>query len=153
LVPVLEDSLNKVVDDGKIKLVWDHGHYSIHYYDRTYPVSPESTAQLDQETQGASRDRLLHKYNAKENRELLKNLLQKQHYLLAFWRDASDKLDYRRFFDVSEFVCTRVEEPEVFEAIHRAPLRFIKDGLVTGLRVDHPDGLWDPTTYFRRLQH
>jgi (1->4)-alpha-D-glucan 1-alpha-D-glucosylmutase len=152
LAPILEDSLSKVVDEGKIKLFWEHGHYSIHYYDRIYPVSPESSAQLDQETSGTGRDRLLHKYNAKEHRELLKALLQKQHYLLAFWRDASDKLDYRRFFDVSEFVCTRVEQLEVFEAIHRLPLRFIKDGLVTGLRVDHPDGLWDPTTYFRRLQ-
>ena len=53
---------------------------------------------------------------------------------------------------MTELVGLRVELPEVFDAIHRLPFSLVKDGKVTGLRVDHPDGLWDPTTYFERLQ-
>src|SRR5438067_188390 len=97
-------------------------------------------------------NRLLHKYNDAEHSLHLQQLLERQNYRLAFWRVASEKLNYRRFFDVTELVGLRVELPEVFEVIHRLPLSLIADGKVTGLRVDHPDGLWDPAAYFQRLQ-
>ncbi len=82
----------------------------------------------------------------------LEHLLAQQHYRLACWRLAPEKINYRRFFDITELVSVRMELPEVFAATHELLLRLIKDGLVTGLRIDHPDGLWDPQQYCERLQ-
>ncbi len=81
----------------------------------------------------------------------LHELLQLQGYRLAYWRVASDDINYRRFFDINDLAAVRVEEPAVFEATHRFVLDLVKAGKVDGLRVDHPDGLFDPGQYFRRL--
>jgi (1->4)-alpha-D-glucan 1-alpha-D-glucosylmutase len=77
-------------------------------------------------------------------------LLEAQQYRLAYWRAARD-LGYRRFFDVNELIGIRVELPEVFDRTHGAIEQWVRDGLVAGLRVDHPDGLRAPAAYFDRL--
>jgi (1->4)-alpha-D-glucan 1-alpha-D-glucosylmutase len=81
----------------------------------------------------------------------LTGLLESQHYKLADWRTASTELNWRRFFDISTLIGVRVEEPQVFDATHEVILRLCREGLIDGLRVDHPDGLADPRGYFRRL--
>ncbi len=81
----------------------------------------------------------------------LEELLGSQHYRLAYWRTADEELNYRRFFDVDTLLAIRVEEPAVFDATHEVPLRLIADGVVSGLRIDHPDGLADPGGYLKRL--
>ncbi len=78
-------------------------------------------------------------------------LLAEQHYLLADWHDAATELNWRRFFDIDTLIAVRVEDPDVFEATHRVLLRLAAEGLIDGLRVDHPDGLADPRGYLRRL--
>ncbi|GGP84584.1 malto-oligosyltrehalose synthase [Saccharothrix coeruleofusca] len=75
-----------------------------------------------------------------------------EHYRLAFWRRGNQELNYRRFFDITTLAAVRVEDPEVFEATHGEVLRWVAAGEVTGLRVDHPDGLADPGGYVRRLK-
>src|SRR5207249_11608968 len=82
----------------------------------------------------------------------LDELLNAQSYRLAFWRVAAEEINYRRFFDVNELAAIRVELPEVFDTIHRLALEFVKAGAVTGLRIDHPDGLCLPREYFEKLQ-
>jgi (1->4)-alpha-D-glucan 1-alpha-D-glucosylmutase len=82
----------------------------------------------------------------------LHELLEHQAYRLAYWRTASDEINYRRFFDVNELVGLRMEEPAVFQASHVLLKRLIDEGKITGLRVDHPDGLFDPDSYFAELQ-
>ncbi|HEX6985830.1 MAG TPA: alpha-amylase family glycosyl hydrolase, partial [Planctomycetaceae bacterium] len=82
----------------------------------------------------------------------LEALLDAQAYRLAFWRVAGDEINYRRFFDINELAAIRVEEPAVFEAVHALTFRLLAEGIVTGLRIDHPDGLFDPPTYFENLQ-
>jgi (1->4)-alpha-D-glucan 1-alpha-D-glucosylmutase len=82
----------------------------------------------------------------------LEAFLAEQAYRLSFWRVAADEINYRRFFDINELAAIRVEEPEVFEAVHRLVVRLVGEGSVTGLRVDHPDGLFEPARYFRQLQ-
>jgi len=82
----------------------------------------------------------------------LHELLEDQVYRLAYWRVASEEINYRRFFDVTELAGIRVEDELVFEHVHRLIFRWVREGGVTGLRVDHPDGLADPLKYFRRLQ-
>jgi len=79
-------------------------------------------------------------------------LLEAQHYRLAWWRLARTELNYRRFFTVSGLIGLRVEDPEVFEATHATMLRLLAEGVIEGLRVDHPDGLADPGGYLRRLR-
>ncbi|MFI5079971.1 MAG: malto-oligosyltrehalose synthase, partial [Streptosporangiales bacterium] len=81
----------------------------------------------------------------------LADLLGAQHYRLADWRDAATELNWRRFFDVTSLIAVRVEDPGVFAATHRVLLRLVTEGLIDGLRVDHPDGLADPRGYLERL--
>ncbi len=78
-------------------------------------------------------------------------LLAQQHYQLADWHDAATQLNWRRFFDIDTLIAIRVEDPGVFEATHQVPLRLAREGLIDGLRVDHPDGLADPAGYLARL--
>ena len=84
--------------------------------------------------------------------DVLDQLLNKQSYRLAFWRVAAEEINYRRFFDVNELAAIRVELPEVFDAVHRFILELISAGAVTGLRIDHPDGLHLPREYFKKVQ-
>ena len=84
--------------------------------------------------------------------DVLHALLEQQAYRLAFWRVASDEINYRRFFDVNDLAALRVENEAVFEATHALVLELVREGKVDGLRVDHPDGLFDPAQYFQRLQ-
>lgn len=81
----------------------------------------------------------------------LHRLLESQAYRLAYWRVASDEINYRRFFDVNDLAALRMENPEVFEATHRLVLELVRSGQLDGLRLDHPDGLYDPFGYYRRL--
>lgn len=86
-----------------------------------------------------------------EDPDRLDSLLRRQNYRLASWKVAGNEADYRRFFDISDLVAVRVEDPEVFEASHALLLSLVADGSVSGLRVDHPDGLRDPQRYFEML--
>ncbi|MFF9688270.1 malto-oligosyltrehalose synthase [Streptomyces sp. NPDC014623] len=81
----------------------------------------------------------------------LPELLAAQHYRLAWWRLARTELNYRRFFTISDLIGVRVEHPEVFDATHGKILELVRDGVVDGLRIDHPDGLADPAAYLGRL--
>ena len=101
---------------------------------------PEVAAALDAETEAAN-----------ASPDALDALLQRQNYRLAFWRTASEEGQYRRFFDINELVGIRVEEDAVFADSHRLILRWIREGIIDGLRVDHVDGLRDPRAYLLRL--
>ncbi|MFY9908582.1 MAG: malto-oligosyltrehalose synthase [Candidatus Sulfotelmatobacter sp.] len=82
----------------------------------------------------------------------LHELIKAQAFRLANWRVASDDINYRRFFDTNDLAGLCMENRQVFEATHRLVLNFVAEGKVDGLRIDHPDGLYDPAQYFRRLQ-
>ena len=82
----------------------------------------------------------------------LDELLNQQHYRLAYWRTADQELGYRRFFDINTLIGLRMERAHVFEATHRRILEWIENGILDGIRVDHPDGLRDPRQYFERLR-
>jgi (1->4)-alpha-D-glucan 1-alpha-D-glucosylmutase len=81
----------------------------------------------------------------------LEALLAEQPYRLCYWRVATDEINYRRFFDVDQLAAIRVEDPEVFDAVHASVLRLVEQGWVTGLRIDHADGLLDPQQYLENL--
>lgn len=83
--------------------------------------------------------------------DALDALLERQNYRLAYWRTAGRELDYRRFFDISTLVGLRAEDPQVFDDTHELVLGWLKEGVLDGVRIDHPDGLRDPEGYLRRL--
>jgi (1->4)-alpha-D-glucan 1-alpha-D-glucosylmutase len=84
--------------------------------------------------------------------DLLDRLLSDQAYRLSYWRVAAEEINYRRFFDINDLAAIRMENPAVFRQAHRLILTLVEEGKVTGLRLDHPDGLFDPPRYFQALQ-
>jgi (1->4)-alpha-D-glucan 1-alpha-D-glucosylmutase len=79
-------------------------------------------------------------------------LLEAQHYRLSWWRTANDEINWRRFFDINELVAVRIEDDEVFEAVHSTLFRLYAEGLIDGVRVDHIDGLAQPRKYCTKLR-
>ena len=106
------------------------GGLELHYWDQAFPVAPGTASGVDDDPQAVH---------------------ARQHYELVDWHRADDALNYRRFFAVSTLAAVRVEEPEVFAETHVEIGRWFREGLVDGLRVDHPDGLRDPKGYLDDL--
>ncbi|WP_049736337.1 malto-oligosyltrehalose synthase [Rhizobium ecuadorense] len=86
------------------------------------------------------------------DRDFLKSLHEGQHWRLTHWKEAARHLSYRRFFEVTGLVGTRVENPSVFEDMHRLTIELVRHGKVQGLRIDHVDGLAEPKAYLDRLR-
>jgi (1->4)-alpha-D-glucan 1-alpha-D-glucosylmutase len=82
----------------------------------------------------------------------LDRILMEQSYRLAFWRVATEEINYRRFFDINELAAIRMEDPAVFDDAHSLLLRLVAEGRVQGVRLDHTDGLYDPAEYFEKLR-
>ena len=80
-------------------------------------------------------------------------MLNLQNYRLAYWRTADQELGYRRFFDINSLIGMRVERPHVFNATHSRVMEWLRNGVLDGVRVDHPDGLRDPGAIFRAAAH
>ncbi|MBN2365253.1 MAG: malto-oligosyltrehalose synthase, partial [Calditrichaeota bacterium] len=87
-----------------------------------------------------------------ESFDHLFKLMQEQYYRLSFWKVGTEEINYRRFFNVNELISLRIEDEEVFQTTHKLILDFIKNGAFDGLRIDHVDGLADPTNYLNRLR-
>lgn len=83
----------------------------------------------------------------------LDQVLGAQNYRLADWRFGNSELDYRRFFDIDHLIGLRVEDPKVLESTHRLILEWMRDGSVDGVRIDHVDGLYDPSSYLSFLRN
>jgi (1->4)-alpha-D-glucan 1-alpha-D-glucosylmutase len=114
---------------------------------RLYAASPDVREFVDQNVRIFNGRRGL-----PESFTHLDRLLSMQCYVLAYWRNTNQGINYRRFFTIMELVGVRVEDPVTFDATHSVILRLASKGLITGLRIDHIDGLRDPEGYVRRLQ-
>ena len=137
LLPVLGRHYGEALEEGEIRLVRaGKGAWRIAYFDQSFPLSPKSVRNLK-----PTKDPLA-----------LHRLLEKQHYRLAFWRVASDEINYRRFFEIADLAALRTEDKAVFDATHSLVGGLAAEPGVDGLRIDHPDGLSDPEQYFERLQ-
>jgi (1->4)-alpha-D-glucan 1-alpha-D-glucosylmutase len=151
LAPFLAQSYMRSLGEGQIQLVFDSaaGQYCVSASGMYFPLAPGS---FDEE--GRARHEILKRYEATdpEGRRRLHALLGRQHYLLAWWRSAARFINWRRFFEISDLVGMRVENPEVFDAVHALTLRLYAEGLIDGVRVDHVDGLADPPAYCRNLR-
>ncbi len=149
LLPVLEDHYGKVLESGKLRLIFEGGKFLIAYHDRNFPVSAASVP-------AGEPDALLKELNGTpgdaRSFDKLDAVIERQHYRLVYWKAASEEINYRRFFDVTEMAALKMESPDVFQETHRLIFEWLKAEKITGLRIDHPDGLWDPKEYLERLQ-
>jgi (1->4)-alpha-D-glucan 1-alpha-D-glucosylmutase len=151
LVPILGHPLGEALDNGEIELIAGDcaltgENVLVNYFDHVLPLSPTS---LD-EVMARGLDAYLPR--AADGRDRLAALLERQHYRLACWRVANDEVNWRRFFDINELAALRVEDEDVFEAVHEKSFALFDEGLIDGFRVDHIDGLSDPAGYCRRLR-
>ena len=218
LLPILGDPYGKALEAGQIKLAFENGAFSVHYFDHRIPLDPctynrvlRRRADVLVERLGEGSESLIeyqsiqtaisHLPSAdaakpaktaerRREKEVIKrrlaalaessedvrsfitenvalfngasngsasfdpldSLLDEQPYRLAWWRVAADEINYRRFFDINELAALRMEREDVFESAHELVLRLLVEGKVDGLRIDHPDGLFDPKQYLDRLQ-
>ena len=156
LLPVLGDHYGCILENGELRLTYEDGECALHYHDHVFPLAPPAAAEIlsRAEAGGGSKEARITAEVTRLNNDpdALDTLIDQQHYRPAFWRMANTDLGYRRFFDISDLAGIRVEEKTVFQAVHAQPLSWVKKGWVQGLRIDHPDGLWDPARYFHRLQ-
>ncbi len=128
LMPLLGSRIGECLAAGEISLDRSGPEPLVRYFDHVLPVRP-GTEDMD-----------------------LPTLLDRQWYRLAYWRVADEELNYRRFFDIDTLAAVKVENEEVFSESHRLVAELVRDGSISGLRVDHPDGLADPAGYLTRLQ-
>ena len=149
LLPILGDHYGKVLESGQIRLVSGNGRFYLAYYDRCLPVSRASIERISKRLSGPANE-LAEQISA--NPDLLHELISDQHYRIAYWRTAADEINYRRFFDINDLAALQIERREVFDAAHELTLKLVHEGEVAGLRIDHPDGLYDPQEYFQRLR-
>ena len=149
LLPVLGDHYGAVLSRGELTVVPADDGYAVAYFDRRFPLNQESISQACEASRLDGKE-LLAAINA--NTDFLDTVLDQQHYRLAHWKTARDAINYRRFFDINDLIALCTEREEVFGASHALVLRLVADGVVAGLRIDHPDGLRDPRRYFERLQ-
>ncbi len=126
-LPVLGEPLEQVLAGNGLSLERHDGQPVVRYGDRVLPVAP-GTESGD-----------------------IAEVLDRQHWRLAYWRDKASALTYRRFFDVDELIAVRVELDEVFDATSAVLVDLHARGVVDGFRIDHPDGLADPEGYLERL--
>ncbi len=216
LLPILGDQYGRVLERGELKVRYDAGAFTLHYYEHVFPIAPgtyrfaldlaleilapheheEFYAELqsirtaleylprrtetdpekirEREREKEIIKRRLERRCAEAPQVLeaietavvqingtpgdprsfdrLDELLNAQSYRLAFWRVAAEEINYRRFFDVNDLAAIRMEVPEVFEAAHKLLFELVGAGAVTGIRIDHPDGLYQPLEYFQKLQ-
>lgn len=87
-----------------------------------------------------------------ESFDLLDRLLAEQRFRLSFWKVATEEINYRRFFNINELICVRTEDERVFRALHALIFKLIEEKRIDGLRIDHIDGLYDPTGYLDRIR-
>ncbi|MDQ3613381.1 MAG: malto-oligosyltrehalose synthase [Chloroflexota bacterium] len=219
LLPVLGDQYGVVLENGELRLDYDDGAFTVHYWDTPLPVTPttypmvlqlvldrihpavdtDDLDRLELESVITALDRLndldasdepgvadaryreqlvtrrrlsslverstliqqtidevLAEWNGSQGDprsfDQLDALLAKQCWRVAFWRVAAEEINYRRFFAINTLAAIRQEEPELFHATHRLLMELLAAGAVDGVRIDHPDGLWDPEGYFYDLQ-
>ncbi|UPG87349.1 malto-oligosyltrehalose synthase [Luteibacter aegosomatis] len=147
LLPILGAGYDATLREGHLRLVHRRGEWMLRLYDDHLPLSPASTRELGDDAVAS------HDPSSDEGRARLHGLIEKQHYRLAFWKLASDMVNYRRFFDINELAGLRIERTAVFEDTHATIFRLYAEGLIDGVRCDHVDGLSDPRSYCRRLRH
>jgi len=137
LAPFLAEAPPQALAKGDLKLVRENGKLAFAYFEHRFPLRLE--------------DQALGAIEGLSQAELL-GMLARQYFVLAEWREADRRINWRRFFDITDLAAIRAGESEVFESVHGKVLELYAAGLIDGVRVDHVDGIADPAAYCRRLR-
>lgn len=127
ILPILPKSLSACINEKIIELKVVEGHHFLKVGDRFLPC------------------------NYKEGLSL-QELIHSQYYLLCEWRESLQKMNYRRFFDINELIGINIEEEELYQLVHALPLELKANDKISGLRIDHPDGIKHLESYLRKLR-
>ncbi|MBM3192210.1 MAG: malto-oligosyltrehalose synthase, partial [Chlamydiae bacterium] len=138
LVPCLDTPLYEALRAGKVYVKEEEGKLTVEACGWSLPCSQEGY-------KAYSRD-------LERDPEWLASFLELQHFKLEFWQAAHEACNYRRFFDISSLVALKMEKDGVFNDFHPLIEKLLREKKVQGLRIDHPDGLYDPYGYLVRLQ-
>ncbi|MDR3623726.1 MAG: malto-oligosyltrehalose synthase [Chlamydiales bacterium] len=153
LLPILEASYGYLLENQQIQLIFDQDFW-IAYRDYKLPLSSRSLSLIREH--GKETEDLLKLFNGtigdSSSFELLHQLLEIQCFRLAYWKVAGQEINYRRFFDINELVAIHIENEKVLNEHHKWVFDLLTAKKVQGLRIDHPDGLYDPTEYFNRIK-
>ena len=134
MIPFLGATLDEVISNNELKISIQNGKAVVNYYDSWYPLKEGTKA--DENTSG----------------EALKKILEEQHYRLCAWKETDRKINFRRFFTINSLICLNIQDDEVFNEYHSFIKELIDEGIIDGLRIDHIDGLYDPTKYLQQLK-
>jgi (1->4)-alpha-D-glucan 1-alpha-D-glucosylmutase len=135
LLPSLGDRLEACLERGEITVERTEDGWTARYFDNRFPIDPKTRDGSDVPSEG----------------ELLP-LLQRQNYVMASWREAATRINWRRFFDINRLIALRMDRDVVFADYHRLILELRRNSIIDGVRVDHVDGLAEPILYCRRLR-
>jgi malto-oligosyltrehalose synthase/4-alpha-glucanotransferase len=130
MVPFLGEDLETVIANGELELVNDKGRKSLKYFDGSWPLRTDLS----------------------EEQLSLSELADRQYYRLCSYKETNSRINYRRFFTVNSLICLNMQRREVFRDYHQLTHSLLKEGVFHGLRIDHVDGLGDPTGYLKQLR-
>jgi (1->4)-alpha-D-glucan 1-alpha-D-glucosylmutase len=147
LLPILEEPYGQALMKGAVQVEHGAQEYQIRSGSLRLPLAPATLETLvgNQSVVDAVAE-------INRNPHLLHQLLEQQHYRLAYWRPANDEINYRRFFGINELIATHAEDPDVFTRSHELIRKLAVEDVVHGVRVDHVDGLLEPLGYLRQLR-
>lgn len=134
MLPFLASSLDEAIANKELKLSIDNGKTFIQYYDSYYPINTSGPV------------------NEIIPDDALKQLLEEQHYRLCCWKETDVKINYRRFFTINGLICLNIQDDEVFNTYHEFIRQLLEEKIISGLRIDHIDGLYDPAKYLVQLR-
>src|SRR5690606_14870190 len=133
--------------------VWEENFTSMGHAEEQWERHKSGFIKAIEEDQAlaAELDTLLESFNT--DKHLMQQLLERQHYKLVYWKESEKKINFRRFFTINDLICLRMEDEKVFEDYHTFIFKLCEEGLFSGLRIDHIDGLFDPVGYLERLRN
>ncbi|MEZ4522990.1 MAG: alpha-amylase family glycosyl hydrolase [Thermomicrobiales bacterium] len=145
VLPILGDHYADVLERNELTVEEQDGDAKLGYFDHRFPIN-------DGDASRAALGRYREAGSEEERQAALDSLVAAQHYRLSYWRTGSRAINYRRFFDINDLAAVRPEDDLAFEIVHGDLQSLIADGTISGLRIDHIDGLRRPEAYLERLQ-
>lgn len=182
MAPFLGGKTEEAIEKGELKIDYQGGRFVFRYFDTFYPLSPASYKTIlgvnvaepinelikDAENHPHKWDNIRKQLSGildtkkefiqsllvelNRNSSLLKKIEEQQAYHLCNWQETDSQINFRRFFTVNGLICVNIQDEKVFEEYHRFIKTMMEDGVFHGLRIDHIDGLYDPTQYLSRLR-
>jgi len=159
MVPFLGETLNEAIEQQKLTLVLEESKLYLKYSEDNWPVNSTTYNLVADDFKGFVGSKsginkirlILQKIN--ENVGLLRQVVDNQFYRLCHWQETEKQINYRRFFTVNSLICLNIQDEDVFNYYHQYIYELVKRGVFQGLRIDHIDGLYDPTAYLKRLRN